>query len=104
MPFHFSIRYRGLIHKLNKIWPLRRPFRSGSKLYAFAESKSISRPLEFHKGGWGSVLIPLLFLIYINDIADYLDGMAILFADDTSFSFSSNNLAFTKHVLNTNLV
>ena len=32
----------------------------------------------------GSVLDPLLFLIYINDISDDLTSMARLFADDTS--------------------
>ena len=42
--------------------------------------------------------------VYINDLADYLHGMARLFADDTSLSFSSNNLAFTEHILNTDLV
>ena len=52
----------------------------------------------------GSVLGPLFCLIYINDVADYLLGMARLFADDTSLSFSSNNLAFIEHILNTDLV
>ena len=51
----------------------------------------------------GSVLGPLFFLIYINDLADYLHGMA-MFADDTSLSFSSNNLAFIEHILNSDLV
>ena len=40
------------------------------------------------------------FLIYINDLAVYLHGMAGPFADDTSLSFSSNNLAFIEHILN----
>ena len=43
-------------------------------------------------------------LSYINDLADYLHGMARLFADDTSLSFSSNNLAFIEHNLNSDLV
>ena len=37
----------------------------------------------------GSVLDSLLFLIHINDISDNLIGMARLFADDISLSFSS---------------
>ena len=51
----------------------------------------------------GSVLGLLFFLIYINDLADYLHGMARLFADDTSLSFSSNHLAFIEHILNSDL-
>ena len=48
----------------------------------------------------GSVLSPLLYLIYINDITDNLTGMARLFADDTSLSFSSTNLAVIERVVN----
>ena len=51
----------------------------------------------------GSVLGPLLFLIYINDITDNLTGMARLFADDTSLSFSSTNLALIEKVVNNDL-
>ena len=35
----------------------------------------------------GSVLGPLFFLIYINDLVDNLTSEAKLFADDTSFFF-----------------
>ena len=37
----------------------------------------------------GSVLGPLMFLIYVNDIADNLLNISRLFADDTSVSSSS---------------
>ena len=46
---------------------------------------------------------PLLFFIYINDITDNLTGMARLFADDTSLSFSSTNLALIERVVNNDL-
>ena len=32
----------------------------------------------------GSKLVPLLFLIYINDIQNYLESDILLFSDDTS--------------------
>ena len=85
--------HRGLIHKLKKIWNLRRSLRLDSKLSVYAEPKSICQ--------WHFLIIILagspgssfFFLIHINDLADYLHGMVRLFADDISLSFSSNSLA-----------
>ena len=51
----------------------------------------------------GSVLGPLLFLIFINDISDDLNGMTRLFAHGTSPSYSSANLGDITHVLNDDL-
>ena len=51
----------------------------------------------------GSVLGPTLFLIYINDISEALSGIARLFADDTSLSFSSADPAEIERILNQDL-
>ena len=51
----------------------------------------------------GSVLIPILFLIYINDIADHTDGICRLFADDTSLGHTSNDLQNLQDIVNSDL-
>jgi hypothetical protein len=51
----------------------------------------------------GSVLGPLLFLLYINDITDNLGNLARLFADDTSLSYFGRNYDIMKSDINNDL-
>lgn len=51
----------------------------------------------------GSVLGPLLFLIYVNDIVEHLVSITRLFADDTSLSFTSPNIFDIEGILNHDL-
>ena len=51
----------------------------------------------------GSVLGPLLFLVYVNDIADNLLSLVRLFADGSYLSFSASNLRDIEDVINHDL-
>ncbi|XP_071123950.1 uncharacterized protein [Mytilus edulis] len=51
----------------------------------------------------GSVLGPLLFIIYINDIAEQLTSLCRLFADDTSFSYSGHDEELIQSVVSRDL-
>jgi hypothetical protein len=47
-----------------------------------------------------SVLGPLMFLIYINDIREQLISLSRLFVDDTSLGYSSQSVDQIKTVIN----
>ena len=51
----------------------------------------------------GLVLGPLLFLVFINDIADGMTGLGRLFADDTSIGHIANDKDSLQDMLNLNL-
>ena len=51
----------------------------------------------------GSVLGPLLFLLYINDITDNLGNLARLFADDTSLSYFGKHFDLMQIEINNDL-
>ena len=52
----------------------------------------------------GSILGPLLFLIYINDLPDNLESLAKLFADDTSLFSAVHDPSTSAKLLNNDLL
>ena len=101
--------HRGLLHKLEKygikgdllLW--RTSYLNSRKQKVFVNGVLSSEQSTNAGVPQGSVLGALLFLIYINDIADGLIGKVRLYADDSSLSYSSSNLADTEIILNYDL-
>jgi hypothetical protein len=60
-----------------------------------------SKKLNVNKGvPQGSILGPLLFLLYINDLPECTDMLSILFADDTNLAYSDKDLQLLIHTVN----
>ena len=101
--------HKGLILKLEKYGKMEISYYGSWIIYSieakrFSLMKLFSKQQTLNAGvPQGSVLGPILFLIYINDISDELTGLARLFADDTSLSFSSPDVRYIIRVLNHDL-
>ena len=73
--------------------------------YTVINGVSSSKSTLFTGVPQGSVLGPILFLILINDLANISDKLfTILFADDTTFQFSSNDLRELYNTANQELI
>jgi len=75
------------------IWNLLQSYLSNRKQYVFHNNAKSPISLISHGVPQGSVLGPVLFLLYINDLKNALQkNSSILFADDTTLTYSNRNL------------
>ena len=104
-----KVWHRGLVHKL-------KAYGINGNLFDWFHSylnereqrvviKNASSSFTTILGGvpQGSGLGPLLFIIYINDIADKLASLTRLFADDTSFNCSHSDGTEIQSIINHDL-
>ena len=101
--------HKGLIHKLRQYgfcenlleWTTSYLEGRSQKVFVntvYSEESSINAGVP-----QGSVLGPLLFLLYVNDIADSLNSVTRLFADDSSLAISSNDIEYIQLTMNQDL-
>ena len=106
----YKVWHKGLLFKLRQNGIKGKPLAWISN-YLFSrkqrvkKNSSTSSLLSVNAGiPQGSVLGPLLFLVYVNDIAENLLSLVRLFADDSSLFFSATNLRDIEGIINHDLV
>ena len=76
---------------------------SNRKQYVYYNNYS-SQYLDISSGiSQGSILGPIMFLLYVNDLVNVSDLFPILFADDTSLFLDGKNISDMTHVVNSEL-
>ena len=101
-----KVLHKGLIHKINSYgiqgnlikWFENYLYKRKQKIIN-KNSCSCLEPVSAEVS-LGSVLEPLMFLIYINDIGEKVISLSRLFADDTSLGYSSQSVDQIKTVIN----
>ena len=102
--------HKGLLYKL-KMYGVKKDMYSWLKSYLENRTqrviyKNLVSPTESLYAGvpQGSVLGPLLFLIYVNDVADKMSSFCRLFADDNSLQYASKCVKSIEGHLNNDLL
>ena len=105
-----KVWHNGLLHKLNK-YGITGIWNSWFKSYLSNRKAQVvlngqKSKLNAVRAGvpQGSVLGPLLFLLYINDITDNLESLAYMFADDTSLFKSGKDINILAGIISRDLV
>ena len=76
---------------------------SNRKQYVYYNNYS-SQYLDISSGiPQGSILGPIMFLLYVNDLVNVSDLFPILFADDTNLFLDGKNISDMTHVVNSEL-
>jgi hypothetical protein len=105
-----KVWHRGLIHKMNS-YGIQGKLIKWFENYMFKRRQKVINKnslSSFEPVSAGvpqrSVLGPLMFLIYINDIREKLISSSRLFVDDTSLGYSSQSVDQIKTVINHDLL
>ena len=95
-----KLQFYGIRGTINK---LIRSYLSERRQYVFVNGSRSSHFKVDYGVPQGSVLGPLLFLIYINDLSNCTSNSPRLFADDTCLIFHDHNLSRLEQLCNNEL-